>query len=409
MTDGPIYLDNNATTYPAPEAVEAVLRTFTDHWANPSSAHSLGQAARHEIEQARESVAGLLGCNPSEITFNSGATEGNSTAIFSALEALPERRHVITACTEHTSVLEVLRPLSDSGYRVTELNVDRLGRLDLDELRNEISGDTTLVSLMWANNETGVIHPVAGAGEIAKSFGAMFHVDAAQAAGKLPIRLREEQAVDYLTVSAHKFHGLKGAGALFTRQGAPYTALLRGGHHENARRAGTENLPGIVAMGAAARLALAGMARHVEHMGRMRDRLQSALLAGCEDVIVHGDPEQRLPNTLNAGFGGVDAEALLMLLDAEGVAVTAGSACRSGALEPSPVLLAMRVPVAYIHGSLRFCVSRYTSQQEVDAAAQKVIRAVKRLRELSPYGGVAPARAPEGNELAAHRAWFARA
>ncbi|MCA8913938.1 MAG: aminotransferase class V-fold PLP-dependent enzyme [Planctomycetes bacterium] len=386
MTDRPIYLDNNSTTFPAPEAVEAVLPLFGDIYGNPSSSHSFGQKVRHQIELARENVAKLLNCKSGEVVFNSGATEGNNTAIYAALDGMPDRKHIITTGVEHASVLEVIRYLEEAGYRITELNVDRMGHIDLDELKNEISGDTALVSLMWANNETGVINPINAAGDIAKQFGALFHVDAVQAAGKLKIDLTDESAVDYLTISGHKFHGLKGAGALFVREKAPYLPLLRGGHHEDGRRAGTENAMGIVAMGAAAALINREMPEHIEQMKKMRDRLQAGLLSACDDVIINGDQQDRLPNTLNAGFKYIDGEALLMMMDAANIAVSAGSACKSGSMEPSHVLMAMNVPLSAIHGSVRFCVSRYTEPEEVDAAVEQTAAIVKRLREMSPFG-----------------------
>lgn len=406
MSDRPIYLDNNSTTFPAPEAVEAVLPLFGEDYANPSSTHSMGQAARHAVEVARENVAALLNCKGSEIVFNSGATEGNNTAIYAALDGLPERKHIITTRTEHSSVLEVIRYLEEAGYRITELNVDRLGHIDLDELKNEISGDTALVSLMWANNETGVINPINAAGDIAKQFGALVHVDAVQAAGKLKIDLKDELAIDYLTISGHKFHGLKGAGALFVREKAPYLPLIRGGHHESGKRAGTENIMGIVAMGAAAKLAHQNRETHVEKMKKLRDRLQSGLLAKCDDVIINGDQSDRLPNTTNMGFKYIDGEALLMMLDAEGIMVSAGSACLSGSMEPSHVLKAMNVPLSAIHGSLRFCVSRYTEEDEVDAAVEKISKVVKRLREMSPFGHADKRETLDAEHLAKHKAFF---
>ena len=410
MTDRPIYLDNNSTTFPAPEAVEAVLPLFGDIYGNPSSSHSFGQKVRHQIELARENVAKLLNCRTGEVVFNSGATEGNNTAIYAALDGMPDRKHIITTGVEHASVLEVIRYLEEAGYRITELSVDRMGHIDLDELKNEISGDTALVSLMWANNETGVINPINAAGDIAKQFGALFHVDAAQAAGKLKIDLTDEAAVDYLTISGHKFHGLKGAGALFVRNKAPYLTLLRGGHHEDGRRAGTENAMGIVAMGAAAALINREMPKHIEQMKKMRDRLQAGLLSACDDVIINGDQQDRLPNTLNAGFKYIDGEALLMMMDAANIAVSAGSACKSGSMEPSHVLMAMNVPLSAIHGSVRFCVSRYTEPEEVDTAVEQTAAIVKRLREMSPFGHAEQRENGLSTEaLEKHKAYFATA
>ncbi|MBK8205544.1 MAG: aminotransferase class V-fold PLP-dependent enzyme [Planctomycetes bacterium] len=409
MSDQPIYFDNNSTTFPAPETVEAILPVIGEGWGNPSSTHSFGQKARHEIEKAREAVARMLNCTPAELVFNSGATEGNNTAIYSALEGLPERKHIITTRTEHASVLEVVRYLGDSGYRVTELSVDRLGHIDLDELRNEISGDTALVSLMWANNETGVISPISAAGDIAKQFGALFHVDAVQAAGKLNIDLTEHAAIDYLTISAHKFHGLKGTGALFVRKDAGYTPLLRGGHHESGRRAGTEAVLGIVALGAAARMVSARLGEYATHMQTMRDRLQHSLLNTLDDIVINGDQHDRLPNTVNVGFKYIDGEALLMMMDAENICVSAGSACKSGSMEPSHVLLAMNVPLSAIHGSVRFCTSRYTSAEEVDELVQKTAKIVKRLGEMSPFGHDHKPASHTHEAMQRHRDYFAQA
>lgn len=409
MTDRPIFLDNNSTTFPAPEAVEAVLPLFGEDYANPSSTHSMGQSARHAIEMAREHVAALLNCKGSELVFNSGATEGNNTAIYAALDGMPDRKHIITTRVEHSSVLEVIRYLEEAGYRITELSVDRLGHIDLDELKNEISGDTALVSILWANNETGVINAINAAGDIAKQFGALLHVDAVQVAGKLKIDLKDELAIDYLTISGHKFHGLKGAGALFVRDGAPYLPLIRGGHHESGKRAGTENILGIVAMGAAARLVNKDREQHLERMKKLRDRLQSGLLAKCDDIVINGDQGDRLPNTTNIGFKYIDGEALLMMLDADGIAVSAGSACKSGSLEPSYVLKAMNVPLSAIHGSVRFCVSRYTEADEIDAAVEKISTIVKRLREMSPYGHDDRRAGLNAEQLATHKAYFAKA
>ncbi|MDC1142663.1 aminotransferase class V-fold PLP-dependent enzyme [Planctomycetota bacterium] len=404
----PIYFDNNSTTFPAPEAVEAVLPLFGDVYGNPSSQHSFGQKTRHEIELARESVAKMLGCKSEQLTFNSGATEGNATAIYASLQKLPDRKNIITTATEHSSVLEVIRHLSETGYRVTELDVDRLGRIDLEQLKNEISGDTVLVSTMWANNETGVINPLGAIGDVAKQFGALLHVDGVQAAGKLPIDLAAEDAIDYLTISGHKFHALKGAGALFVRDAAGFQPFIRGGHQESGHRAGTENTLGIVAMGAAAGLVHRNLGQFSEHMKKMRNLLQEGLLAECEDVVLNGDETERLPNTLNIGFKYIDGEALLMMMDAQNIAVSAGSACQSGSMEPSFVLRAMNVPLEAIHGSLRFCTSRYTEEAEVQEVIKKTAATVKRLREMSPYAGDKSAHTGRltTEELATHREYF---
>lgn len=382
---------------------------FGDIYGNPNSQHSFGQKTRHEIELARETVSKMLGCKPEQLIFNSGATEGNATAIYAALQALPDRKHIITTAVEHSSVLEIIRHMAESGYRVTELEVDRLGRIDLEQLKNEISGDTALVSAMWANNETGVINPLSAIGDIAKQFGALFHVDAVQAAGKIKIDLAEHDAIDYLTLSGHKFHGLKGAGVLFVRDDTVFQPFIRGGHQESGKRAGTENTLGIVAMGAAAGLINRGLYGFIEKMKLTRNTLQEGLLAEIEDVVINGDETERLPNTLNIGFKYIDGEALLMMMDAENIAVSAGSACQSGSMEPSYVLKAMNTPLDAIHGSLRFCTSRFTEDKEVQEVIKKTTNIVKRLREMSPYTAskTNDYGRLEKAELETHRQYFA--
>lgn len=407
-----IYLDNNATTFPAPEAVEAALPFIGEMYANPNSSHSFGQKTRHAIEKARASVAEMMAAKTEEIIFTSGATEANTTAIRSALKALPDRKHVITSRIDHPSVLDVVRGLKSDGYRVTEIAVGRDGQINLEELKNEISGDTALVATHWANNETGVVFPVAEIGDIAKQYGALFHVDAVQAAGKLAMDLKEVNCIDTLSLSGHKFHALKGAGVLYVRAGTTFAPLLRGGHQESGHRAGTENVLGIVSMGAAASDITKHLKAHRNTMLARTQRLRDGLRENCEHIVFHGpeieDARLRLPNTLSVGFRNVDAEALLMMLDSEGVAVTAGSACQSGSMEPSFVLRAMNVPLSTLHSSVRFCVSRYTTEQEVDKAVERIAKVVKRLREFSPFDAATdPDNGPTDDELATARAYFA--
>lgn len=384
------YLDNNATTAPAPEAMEAMAPFLRELYGNPASAHTFGGRAQHALDKAREKVAALLGCEPIEIIFTSGGTEGDNAAILAALDALPGRRHIVTSKVEHPAVLGLCRHLATRGYRVTELNVDSQGRLDLDELAREVSADTAMVSLMWANNETGVIFPVHEAGEIAKRAGAMFHVDAVQCPGKLPIDLKKEAAVDFLAVSAHKFHGVKGAGALFVRKGTRFRPLIYGGEQERGRRAGTENVPGIVAMGAAAELAKADLEVTIAREAALRDRLEAGLLARCDHVVINGDRDHRLCNTLNVGFEYIEGESILLMLDTLGIAVSSGSACSSGSLEPSHVLRAMSAPYTAIHGSVRFSLGRYSTDADIDYVLEKVPPVIKRLREISPFGRTPP-------------------
>ncbi|MCC6573688.1 MAG: cysteine desulfurase NifS [Planctomycetes bacterium] len=384
------YLDNNATTLPAPEAVDAMQPYLREVYGNPSSAHTFGGRAQHAVAKAREQVAALLGCTGVEVLFTSCGTEGDNAAIVAALDALPSRKHIITTRVEHPAVLSPLRHLATRGYRVTELNVDRQGGIDLEELRREISGDTALVSVMWANNETGVIFPVHEVGEIAKQNGAMFHVDAVQSPGKVKLDLAKEAAIDFLAISAHKFHGVKGAGALFVRKGTRFRPLIHGGEQERGRRGGTENVPGIVAMGVAAELVLKDFDAAVTRVAALRDRLEAGLLAKCDHVVVNGDRDHRLCNTLNVGFEFIEGESILLMLDTLGIAVSSGSACSSGSLEPSHVLRAMSVPFTAVHGSIRFSLGRYSTDKDVDYVLEKVPPVIKRLREISPFGRQAP-------------------
>ncbi len=383
------YFDNNATTQPAPEAVDAMQPFLRETWGNPSSAHTFGGRAQHAVDKAREQIAALLACQPVEIVFTSSGTESDNAAIAAALDALPARKHIITTRVEHPAVLNALRHLATRGYRVTELNVDRQGRIDLDELRREISADTALVSVMWANNETGVIFPVHEIGEIAKKSGAMFHVDAVQCPGKIRLDLAKEAAIDFLAISAHKFNGVKGAGALFVRKGTRFKPLIYG-EQERGRRGGTENVPGLVAMGVAAELAVKDFDAVTARELALRDRLEGGLLSKCDHVVLNGDRDNRLCNTLNVGFEFIEGESILLMLDTLGIAVSSGSACSSGSLEPSHVLRAMSVPFTAVHGSIRFSLGRYTTDKDVDYVLEKVPPVIKRLREISPFGHAAP-------------------
>ncbi|KAA0211294.1 aminotransferase class V-fold PLP-dependent enzyme [bacterium] len=403
-----LYFDNNATTKLAPEARAALEPFLGELVGNPSSAHNAGGRILHAVEKAREQVALMLGCEAGEIVFNSGGTEGLNTAIENALDALPARKQIIISKVEHSAVSNVVRPLARKGYRITEINVDRLGRLDLAQLNHELGHETALVATLWANNETGVVAPMAEIGDMAKRAGAMLVVDAVQCPGKLKLDMKAQSAIDYLAVSGHKFHALPGAGALFVRKGAPYRPLIRGGNQERGRRAGTENVPGIVSMGAAARCINEHLEADIRRQAELRDMLQSGLLARLENVIVNGDEQARLCNTLNVGFEFVEAEAVLLMLDAAGVAASSGSACESGSLETSHVLRAMGVPFTAIHGSVRFSLSRYTTAAEVEAVIERTVKIVRRLREISPFGRDRPA-PKKPADLEAHKAYFASA
>ena len=380
----PIYLDNNATTRVAPEVLEEMLPYFSELYGNPSSMHTFGGQVGLKVREAREHVARLLGCDPSEIIFTSCGTESDSSAIQGTLAALPHRRKVITTRVEHPAVLAVCRELESHGYTVVELGVDKLGRLDLDELDDQLDDDTALVSIMYANNETGVIFPIERIAEMVTSRGITFHTDAVQIVGKMPLNLAKSR-INLLSLSGHKLHAPKGVGVLYVRKGTRIAPFMLGGHQESGRRAGTENVPGIVALGKACELALEHMDDENTRVRNLRDRLERAILDACPDSRVNGDAESRLPNTTNISFEYIEGEAILLLLDRYGICASSGSACTSGSLEPSHVLRAMGVPFTAAHGSIRFSLSRYNTQEEVDFTIEKMPQIINRLRELSPF------------------------
>ncbi|OGR35238.1 MAG: cysteine desulfurase NifS [Desulfovibrionales bacterium GWA2_65_9] len=380
-----VYLDNNATTRVAPEVLTAMLPFFSERYGNPSSMHTFGGSVGREMREARESLAELLGCGADEIVFTSCGTESDNTAIRSALTAQPEKRHIITTRVEHPAVLSLCKFLERSqGYRVTYLGVDAEGRLDMQELTDSLSDDTAIVSIMWANNETGVIFPIEQIAELTRSRGIMLHTDAVQAVGKIPMRL-SETGVDMLSLSGHKLHAPKGVGALYVRRKLPYRPYLIGGHQEHGKRAGTENTTGIIALGAAAKAAQAHLPGENTTVRALRDRLENALLASVTDSRLNGHAIERLPNTSNISFKYIEGEAILLLLDQLGIAASSGSACTSGSLEPSHVLRAMGVPFTYAHGSIRFSLSRYTTDADVDYVIKNVPQIIETLRTISPY------------------------
>jgi cysteine desulfurase len=384
-----IYFDNNATTCLAPEAFEAMRPYLTDLYGNPSSIHTFGSQVARQIEKARESVAALLGASDTvEVIFTSCGTEGDNAAIRGVLEANPDKRHIVTTQVEHPAVMGLCQHLEKRGYAVTWLRVDRDGLLDLEELKNSLREDTALVSVMYANNETGVIFPIEEIGEIAKSRGVFVHVDAVQAAGKVPLNIKNSP-VDLLTISGHKFHGPKGVGALYVKRGITFRPLLIGGHQERRRRAGTENVPGIVGMGKAAELAAASLEEETRRVGTLRDLLEKNLLACCSDAVANGARAKRVPNTLNISFGRVDGESILVLLDERGICASTGSACTAGSTEPSHVLRSMGVPAELIQGTVRFSLSRYNTEEEVRLVSDEMPRTVERLRGLSALGRAA--------------------
>ncbi len=379
-----IYLDNNATTMVDPAVVEAMTPFFTEYYGNPSSMHTFGGQVAKPLAKAREQVAELIGCLPEEIIFTSCGTEADNTAIRSALEAQPEKRHIITTKVEHPAVLNLAKHLVKKGYHLTLLGVDAEGMIDLDELRDAMRDDTALVSIMWANNETGTIFPIEEAAEIAKSRGALFHTDAVQAVGKVPMNI-SDTSVDMLALSGHTLHAPKGVGALYVRKRVPYRPFIYGGHQEKGRRAGTEAVPSIIGPGKACEIAGANIETERTEVKALRDRLADGLMGAIADARLNGHPVERLPNTANISFKFVEGEAILLLMNEFGICASSGSACTSGSLEPSHVLRAMGIPFTYAHGSIRFSLSRFNTADEVDLVIKELPPIIERLRVLSPY------------------------
>jgi cysteine desulfurase len=380
-----IYLDNNATTKVDEAVFEEMRPYFTELYGNPSSMHYFGGQVQKKVDEARERVAALLGAHPEEIIFTACGTESDNAAIRSALEVFPNRRHVITTRVEHPAVLTVCRGLSKHGYRVTELNVDNEGRLDMDELRASIDDNTAVVSIMYANNETGVIFPIEEIGRIVKEKGVLFHTDAVQAVGKIPLNM-SKSTVDMLSLSGHKLHAPKGVGILYLRKGAPFRPFLVGGHQEKSRRAGTENTASIIALGKACELAEKYLDDENVRVRGMRDRLEKELLKLIPAARINGGGAERLPNTVSIAFEFVEGELILLYLSELGICASSGSACTSGSLEPSHVLRAMGVPFTCAHGSIRFSLSRFTTDQEIDTVIRELPGIIRRGREMSPFG-----------------------
>jgi len=380
-----IYLDNNATTRVAPEVLEVMLPYFSDFYGNPSSMHSFGGDVAAKVKQARENVARLIGANADEIVFTSCGTESDGTAVRAAIESNPNKRHIVTSRVEHPAIKNLYESLAKKGYRVTFVPVDNQGRLDLDFLYDSLSDDTAIVSLMWANNETGVIFPVEEISRKIKDRGIVFHTDAVQAAGKIPIDVATT-GVDMLSLSGHKFHAPKGIGALYIRKGTKFSPFMIGGHQEHGRRGGTENVASIIGIGKAAALAKAHVDQNgYERIRQMRDRLESILLTRVSNSMANGDREHRLPNTTSIAFEYVEGEAILLMMNEYGICASSGSACTSGSLEPSHVLRAMGVPYTAAHGSIRFSLSRYTSEDEIDVVIKRLPPIIERLRDMSPF------------------------
>jgi cysteine desulfurase len=379
-----VYVDNNATTRVAPEVLEEMMPYFSELYGNPSSMHFFGGQVQKKVSEAREKVADLLGADPSEIVFTSCGTESDNAAILGTLDSYPEKRHVITTRVEHPAVGNVSTYLGRKGYRVTELSVDREGRLDLDELRESITEGTALVSIMYANNETGVIFPIEESGEIVKARGIPFHTDAVQAVGKIPMNLKRS-TIDMLSISGHKLHAPKGIGVLYIRKGTKFSPFLIGGHQEKGRRGGTENVPYIIGLGKACELAKKNLDEENTQVKALRDYLEAKLLEKIPNTLVNGDRKNRLPNTVSVSFEYVEGESILLLLSDLGICASSGSACTSGSLEPSHVLRAMGVPFTAAHGSIRFSLSVYNTKEEMDYIIEHLPPIIQRLRDISPF------------------------
>ena len=385
-----VYFDNNATTRVAPEVRDAMLPFFEEFYGNPSSMHAFGGEIAKYVDKAREEVARFLNAEPDEVIFTSCATESDNSAIRGTADYFGKGLKVITTAVEHPAVLQPCRRLKALGHEVVELPVDSVGQIDLSQLESEIkqskqSNNPVLVSIMWANNETGVLFPIEKIAEICKAHGAILHTDAVQVAGKIPVDVKKVP-VDMLSMSGHKFHAPKGIGIFYVRKGAKLKPFMLGGHQERSRRAGTENVPYIVGLAKACELARLGMAKEAVQLTALRDKLEAGLLASCPNVRVNGDKAHRLPNTLNVSFEYIEGEAIAYHLSDLGICISTGSACASGSLDPSHVIRAMGVPFTAVHGSVRFSLSRYNTMDEVDYVLEKLPPVIRNLRELSPFG-----------------------
>lgn len=378
------YLDNNATTRPAPEVV-AVMNTYlTEFYGNPSSIHRFGQRSRQALDEARAQLAALIGCSDSELFFTGGGTEAINTAIRGLLALRAPRKKIVVTSVEHSATRELCSQLAIEGAQVVVIDVDVTGTLDFDRLAAEITEDTALVSIMWANNETGVLFPVERIAALCKSKHVPYHCDGTQAVGKIPVDVHA-LGIDAMSCASHKFHGPKGVGALYTRRGLRIRPLIIGGPQEHSHRGGTENVPGIVGMGKAAELAKASLPQ-MAHVATLRDRLERSILATIDNARVNGRTDTRLPNTTNIGFSRLEAEAILLLLSEQGICASAGAACSSGSLEPSHVLQAMHIDPKTAHGAIRFSLSRYTTEADIDRALQTLPKVIDRLRAVLPVG-----------------------
>lgn len=379
-----IYMDNNATTRVAPEVVEEMMPYFSDYYGNPSSMHIFGGMLGKKIVEARERLADLINADPGEIIFTSCGTESDSTAIYAALHSNPQKRHIITTRVEHPAIKNLCEHLSKNGYRVTWVPVDRKGNLEMDYLYDHMADDTAVISVMWANNETGVIFPVEEIARAAADRGIVFHTDAVQAVGKVPVDVGKS-GVNMLSLSGHKFHAPKGVGALYVKKGTKFSPFLIGGHQEKGRRGGTENVASIIGLGKAAEMAKTDLAGEMDRVRGLRDRLENHILEKIPNTLLNGSKENRLPNTLSVSFEYVEGESILLLLDQLGICASSGSACTSGTLEPSHVLRALGVPFTAAHGSIRFSLSSYNTNADIDAVCEQMPPLIARLRDMSPF------------------------
>ncbi len=380
-----VYTDNNATTKVADEVIKEMLPYFGELYGNPSSMHTFGDRVARKIKKARQKVADLINAEPEEIIFTSCGTESDSSAIYSALNAFPEKKHIITSNVEHPAINSLCKYLRDKkGYEVTFVPVDKKGNLDLDLLYGSMTDNTAIISLMWANNETGVIFPIEEIAGKAGEKGVLLHTDAVQAVGKIPIDVKKA-GVDMLSCSGHKIHAPKGIGVLYVKKGFKFSPFLIGGHQEKMRRGGTENAPSIIGLGKACELAAANLPVMNTKVRELRDYLEKELLEKIPGSAVNGDIEKRLPNTLSIGFDAVEGESILLLLDREGICASSGSACTSGSLDPSHVLMAMKVPFKSAHGSIRFSLSHYNTKKEMDHIVTTLMPAIEKLRKISPF------------------------
>lgn len=382
-----IYMDNNATTRIAPEVLDAMMPYLRDYYGNPSSMHTFGGQVGRAVARAREQVADLLGAAPEEIVFTSCGTESDSTAILSALQTYPEKNHVVTTRVEHPAVknlCENLELFTGRKYHTTRLHVNSDGTLDVQRFRDSLTDETVIASAMWANNETGVLFPVEEMARITSERGILFHTDAVQAVGKIPLNLRDS-AIDFLSLSGHKLHAPKGVGVLYVRKGTPFVPFLNGGHQERGRRGGTENVASIIGLGRACELAAAKMTEENTRVRALRDKLEHGLLTSVPKALLNGHPQERLPNTANISFEYVEGEAILLHMNQLNICASSGSACTSGSLEPSHVLRAMGVPFTAAHGSIRFSLSVYNTEEEIDFVLAHMPPIIEKLRALSPF------------------------